>query len=186
MIPPAYDIILDNPIESKQNVLDTLYLLYNMPRPFTLNIYSLRVIKNSVLEKQLLERKLTAEDIAANYTHHAPTIANLLVYLLAICKPPHLIFKYLIKFAKPYHQNQPHFRLLLMVFRFFWLLKRTIGHVRFMDFSVIPGKIGWYFWKLGIIQFWRKRTKNTCRSDNLKHDSNDFSLALDKSSADDY
>ena len=35
-IPPAYDIIMDNPIETRQDVVDTLELLYRMPRPYTL------------------------------------------------------------------------------------------------------------------------------------------------------
>src|SRR5262249_19228291 len=43
-LPPVYDIIMDNPIETRQNVCETLQLLYDMPRPFTLLIYSLKVI----------------------------------------------------------------------------------------------------------------------------------------------
>ena len=166
IIPPVYDIILDNPIEDKQDVLDTLHLLYNMPRPFTLQIFSLRVIKNSTLEKQFLERKISAEDIASNYTHHAPTLANLLVYLLAICKPPLTVFEYLIKFAKPYHQDQPQFPILLLFFRFALMFTRTIDHIRFMDFSIIPGKIGFYFWKLGIIKFRHKKVNNSKMPDH--------------------
>ncbi|MDX6645572.1 MAG: anaerobic magnesium-protoporphyrin monomethyl ester cyclase, partial [Miltoncostaeaceae bacterium] len=50
-IPAAFDIIMDNPIETKQDVVDTLELLYSMPRPFTLFIYSLKVIPNTELEK---------------------------------------------------------------------------------------------------------------------------------------
>ena len=182
MIPPAYDIILDNPVENNQDVLDTLDLLYNMPRPFTLNIYSLRVIKNSVLEKQLLERKLKAEDIAANYAHHAPTMANILVYLVAICKLPRSLFEYFKKHVKPYHQKQPEFRLLLILVRFLWMLKRTIDHVRFMDFSVIPGRIGWYFWKLGIIKFWHKKIKKPYVSNDMKHVSKNFLQVSNESS----
>ena len=40
-IPPAYDIIMDNPIETRQDVVDTLEFLYKMARPYTLFIYSL-------------------------------------------------------------------------------------------------------------------------------------------------
>jgi hypothetical protein len=28
--------------------------------------------------------------------------------------------------------------------------------MRFMDFSVITGKVGYVFWRLGIISFWRR------------------------------
>ena len=34
--------------------------------------------------------------------------------------------------------------------------KRAFDHLRFMDFSVLPGKVGYYLWKFGIIGFWRK------------------------------
>ena len=40
-VPPAYDIIVDNPIETRQDVIDTLVLLYEMAGPYTLFIYSL-------------------------------------------------------------------------------------------------------------------------------------------------
>src|SRR5262249_10007490 len=40
MIPPAFDIILDNPIETVEDNHATLDLIYTMPRPFTLNIFS--------------------------------------------------------------------------------------------------------------------------------------------------
>ena len=39
MIPPAYDIILENPIETPEDTRATVDLIYNLPRPFTLNIY---------------------------------------------------------------------------------------------------------------------------------------------------
>jgi len=35
-INPAYDIICDNPIETRQDVVDTLELIYRLARPFTL------------------------------------------------------------------------------------------------------------------------------------------------------
>ena len=48
MIPPAYDIILENPIEKPEDTRATIDLLYEIPRPFTLNIYALRLIPNYV------------------------------------------------------------------------------------------------------------------------------------------
>ena len=158
MIPPAYDIILDNPIETKQDVEDTLVLLYNLPRPFTLNIFSLRMIPNSVMERQMKERNISVDEIAAsNYNYHAPTFANIMVYLLAVWKPPHRLFEYLLKFTRPYTEKQPHFSGLLLFFRILYLAVRGVSHLRFMDFSTIVGRFGWIFWKLGIIRFWKKK-----------------------------
>ena len=41
MMPPTYDIIFDNPIETVEDIQATLRLIYDMPRPFALNIFSL-------------------------------------------------------------------------------------------------------------------------------------------------
>jgi radical SAM superfamily enzyme YgiQ (UPF0313 family) len=155
IIPPAYDIMLDNPIETKQDVEDTLTLLYNLPRPFTLNIYSLRVIPNTVLDKQMKERNLSMDDIGSNYDYHTPTFANVMIYFLAILKPPQWMFDYLLKFARPYTETQPHFPGSLLFLRFLYLGVRSLSHLRFMDFSTIVGPLGWVLWKLGIIRFWK-------------------------------
>ena len=37
-----------------------------------------------------------------------------------------------------------------------YLIKRAFDHLRFMDFSVIPGKTGYVLWKLGVIKFWQR------------------------------
>ncbi len=52
MIAPAYDIITDNPIETAEDVRATLRLVYELPRPFTLNIFSLHVMPNTALARQ--------------------------------------------------------------------------------------------------------------------------------------
>ena len=155
MIPPAYDLITDNPIETKQDVLDSLELLYDLPRPFTLNVYALRVIPNTELERQLLAHNLTIEEISANYTHTAPTLANALIFLLTVLKPPKALFNFMLRFVRPSREKQVMTPLLLLCCRFLWLAKRAFYHVRFMDFSVIPGRLGWWLWKLGIMSCWR-------------------------------
>ena len=34
--------------------------------------------------------------------------------------------------------------------------KKAFDHLRFMDFSVLPGKPGYYLWKFGVISFWHR------------------------------
>lgn len=160
MVPPSYDLILDNPIEERQDIVDTLELLYNLPRPFTLNIFSLRVIKHSVLERQLLEHNVNIEDITQNYVTASPTLANIMIYLLAVFKPPRRLFDYFLKYAKPYREEQTRFPLLILVARFLWLFKRGTDHFRFMDFSLFQGNLGlagWVFWKIGLVKFWQSK-----------------------------
>jgi len=39
---------LENPIESSEDTRATVDMLYEMPRPYTLNIYALRIIEAAV------------------------------------------------------------------------------------------------------------------------------------------
>ena len=82
-IPPAYDIIVDNPIETRENVVETLELLYKIDRPYTLFIYSLKVIPNTDLERAMTERGVDMQGIDAGYLIVPPRAANLLLYVLA-------------------------------------------------------------------------------------------------------
>ena len=85
--PPAYDIIMDNPIETRQDVVDTLELLYKMPRPYTLFIYSLKVIPNTEMEQAMKDRGVDLDEISANYAVIPARAANLILYVLAAVPP---------------------------------------------------------------------------------------------------
>ena len=89
MIPTHYDVIVDNPIETEADVKANLVFIKELARPYTLNIFSLRVIP--------------------------------------------------LKFC-----------------RFVYLARRAFEHLRFMDFSVLTGRLGYALWRLGVITFWRK------------------------------
>ena len=67
MIAPAYDIIIDNPIETPDDTRATIDLLYEMPRPFTANVYSLRIIPNTTLAKQFEARGVNVPSITKYY-----------------------------------------------------------------------------------------------------------------------
>jgi len=58
MIPPSYDIILENPVEKIEDTRATVDMIYEMPRPYTLNVYALRVIPNTIMAKQIEDRGL--------------------------------------------------------------------------------------------------------------------------------
>lgn len=156
MIPPAYDIILDNPIETKQDVIDTLNLLYNMPRFYTINVFALRGIPNTELAREFAERNVVIQDIGEGYNSPRPTIANIMVYMLAVFTPPKIIYDYLLKYVKPFSEEQKLYPVFMFTARFVWLVKRAFDHLRFMDFSILPSKWGWILWKLGILQAWQK------------------------------
>jgi len=155
-INPAYDIIVDNPVELRQDVLDTLELVYRLARPFTLNIFSLRVIPNTVLEKQMLEEGIDLEGINASYHALRPTWANVLLYLLMLWRPPRRLFERLLVRVRSYSEPQPSYRMLLFLIRIPWLLQQGFRHLRFGEFSLITGVAGYWLWKAGIVTMLRK------------------------------
>ena len=91
-IPPAYDIIMDNPIETRENVIETLELLYAMPRPYTLFIYSLRVIPNTGLERGDARAGDRHRGDLGRLPDDPARVANLLLYVLALLRPPRRLF----------------------------------------------------------------------------------------------
>jgi anaerobic magnesium-protoporphyrin IX monomethyl ester cyclase len=156
-IPAAYDIIMDNPVETKQDVVDTLELLYRMPRPYTLFIYSLKVIPNTQMEQMMKERGIDLDEISANYAMIPPRMANLVLYVLALCRPPRRLFDLALRRVEASTTPQPEYRRLGMVLRTLYQGKRVIDHLRFMDFSIIPGWSGYIAWRLGLVGLWRRR-----------------------------
>ena len=160
MIPPAYDIIVDIPVESQADVQDTIRLVYDLPRPYTLSVFGLRLIPGTTLEKDIhaaIERgELDIEGIDKNYRSTAPTLANALIYLVAAVRPPRWLFERMLKHAKPSREPQRMYPLLHGVCRGIMYTKRGLSHLRFMDFSVLPGQWGYWLWRTGIVGFWQK------------------------------
>lgn len=157
MIPPAYDIIVDNPIETRKDVVETLKLAYELGRPYTLNIFSLRVMPNTDLVKQFRDLGVSVHELSEDsYRRMDPTAANCLLVLLALVKPPRRLFRWLLRRAAPMTHPQSRFPRLLFVLRLLFFIRRAWDHMRFMDFSVLPGRSGWVCWRVGIVAFWRR------------------------------
>ncbi len=156
-IPPAYDIIVDNPIEIRQDAIDTLELVYAFGRPFTLNIFSLKVIPNTHLEKTLREQGVDIEEISSNYANIPPRWANLVLYLLVVWKPPRWLFDRLLTRVHSCADEQPMYPVRAGLLRAIYMIKRGLDHLRHLDFSTIPGYAGYIAWKLGLVQFWWKK-----------------------------
>ena len=157
MTSPAYDIIVDNPIETREDVIDTLKLMYRMRRPFTFNMFSLRVMPNTDLAKQFESLNISTDEMAKrNYLDLNPTYANCLLVLLSVFHPPRWLFHRLLKQVKAMNEQQPLYPRLLMFVRLLMLSKRGLSHLRFMDFSVLPGRMAWTMWRLGIVRFWNR------------------------------
>lgn len=157
MIPPTYDIILDNPIETRQDVIDTLEMIYNLSRPFMLNIFSLRIIPNTALAEAFRDMIESLPSIKSGVINAVqPRLGNILVFTLVLFRLPRIVFDFLLRFVKGNDEEQPRYPGILFVVNALYWIKRGLAHVWFMDFSVLPGKVGWWLWRLGIIKFWQK------------------------------
>ena len=155
-MPPLYDLIVDNPVETRQDVVDTLELMYEMARPYSLLIYSLKVIPNTQLAADMEAAGLDMEEISASYAWIPPKASNLLLYLLAVWRPPRWLWKRLLRHARASLEPQREFPRLALALRTAYLTRRGLSSLRRMDFSVIPGWTGYVLWRLGVVDFWER------------------------------
>ncbi len=153
-IPPAYDIIVDNPIETRQDVVDTLELVYAFGRPYTLNIFSLKLIPNTVMERKFREQGVDIEEVSSNYANIPPRWANFLLYLLAVWKPPRWLFDRWLKRVRASNEEQPLYPVRGALLRAAYMVSRGFDHLAHLDFSTIPGYTGYLLWKIGLVEFW--------------------------------
>ena len=156
-IPPAYDVIMDNPIETREDVIDTLQLFYDMPRPYTLLIYSLKVIPNTQLALSMQEQGIDLDEISRTFLWIPPRAANLCLYVLGTFRPPPWMWKRMLKYVHASTTPQKEYPRLGMALRTMYLTRRVLSHMRKIDFSIIPGKTGYYVWRIGLVGLWQKR-----------------------------
>ncbi len=156
-LPALYDVIVDNPVETRQDVIDTLELIYDLPRPYNLLIFSLKVIPNTDLERAMIEQGLDLEEINASYLVVPPRWGNLMLYLINVVKPPRWLWKLLLRRVSASGESQKLYPRLGLVLRTAHLAKRALGHVRRMDFSITPGWIGYVCWRVGLVDFYWRR-----------------------------
>jgi len=155
-IPPAYDIIMDNPVETRENVVETLEMLYRMARPYWLFVYSLKVIPNTGLAEAMKQRGIDLDEIDASYLVVPPRVANLLLYLLVLWRPPRWLWERLLARVRASSEPQPMYPVLGAVLRTLYLTKRVLWHLRVMDLSITPGKTSYLLWRTGLVRFWQR------------------------------
>ena len=109
------------------------------------------------MARVLKERGIDLDEISASYSLIPPRMANLVLYILAVCHPPRWLFDLLLKRVKASRTAQPEYPRLGIALRSMYIGKRIFDHLRFMDFSVIPGWGGYVAWRVGIVRLWNRR-----------------------------
>jgi len=153
MIPPAFDIITDNPIEKREDLIDTIKLLYNLKRPYTLNVFSLRVFpKTKLWDYFQSNQTYDIRQLTSSYLDTRQTMSTVLLYLLPVVKPPKFIFNYLLSKVEDHSPDNILYPILYRIVRTLYLTKRGVEHLIHLDFSTIAGLSGYYLWKLGVMK----------------------------------
>jgi len=153
MIPPDFDVITDNPTETREDIVASLRLYNSFDRPLTLNVFSLRKFPGTKLTEYFEENGIECPDLP--FFEVRPTLCNVLLYLIAFVKVPDRLFeKWLLK-IKGNEEEQKEYPMLLRTVHFIYLVKRGIDCLLKLDFSRISGKWLYFYWCA--VYRWRKR-----------------------------
>jgi radical SAM superfamily enzyme YgiQ (UPF0313 family) len=162
MMTPSYDFIVDNPVETSADQAATIRLLYELPRPFMLNIYPLMIIPGTQLEEIAQKERLDLPIISPRRL--SPSLFNLLVVGLALVKPPKRLFDYLLKKLEKSENAPDTYPVLVRVLESLVVIKRALLHVRFGNLSVIPSRCALTLWRSGAVSFLNRRMLQKCAS----------------------
>jgi hypothetical protein len=117
----------------------------------------LKVIPNTGLAAAMQERGVDLDEIDDSYLAIPPRWANLMLYLIALWRPPPWLWNRLMGRVRASNEPQKLYPRLGLALRTLYLSKRVLSHFRVMDFSITPGKTGYYAWKVGLVSLWQKR-----------------------------
>jgi len=153
MIPPYYDIICDNPAETKDDIISSLKFYNGFKRPFIFQVFPLYVTPGTKLLSYFKENKIAFSEL--EFTLARPTLNNVIVYLIGLIKIPDRMFEKLISKVKGYNERQKEYPILLKILHFLALFKRLIFLLKVRTLPTTSVKWCYPFWKI----FIRKKTK---------------------------
>ncbi len=99
MLSPCYHVILDNPWETKEDLLKTLHLIMELPRPYWIKLASLVFFPKTGIYERAKREGLIKDDLNEIYrkpfVYVSGSYMNYLVYLSGYCYFPVWILKIL-------------------------------------------------------------------------------------------
>lgn len=140
LIPTGYDLIVDNPYETQQDLLQTIELLDRLSPPFTLNMFSLQFLPGTRLAQKAFEDGISSpeQESQKHYKLYQPTALNLIISLYGVGKIPSPLLRFLLK-SKAVNSNTSC-PLAGKIIYWATLIRRGIDHLIHADFSLLPGK----------------------------------------------
>lgn len=100
MFPPSYDFILDVPYETEQDVIESLKLIAQFPKPFQLQPFALVLYPGTKLHEMAMRDGMVRDErkevYAKSYTMREPNYLNLLMTLAKGGKFPSAALKFLV------------------------------------------------------------------------------------------
>ena len=100
LAPVQYDLIVDNPWESPEELKDTLRLVHRLKPPYTFAINSLTLLPGTTIYKMGEESGFTKNQekiTLASYVTFMPTVLNLTLAFYNITRVPQFWFNYVMK-----------------------------------------------------------------------------------------
>lgn len=123
---PRFDIILDNPWETKDDKIKTIKFLNGLPRPLVINKFSLTFYPGTELfNRAIRENKIKSieeEVYKKKFTRVENTFPNLLIYLISIIKLPEPVLDLLLK---KYYTKKISYKV-FKILEFIDILKRNL------------------------------------------------------------
>jgi anaerobic magnesium-protoporphyrin IX monomethyl ester cyclase len=129
--PPYYDLIIDNPVETEEDKLETLALLRKLERPYLLFVHSLRVIPGTELcEFSKNNQQFSFQPIEYTYQTLFDKKMRMMVYLTALFKIPDSIFDLFLEISKINYVNS----LFFYIFKFLDGIKKFYYELKISNF----------------------------------------------------
>jgi radical SAM superfamily enzyme YgiQ (UPF0313 family) len=162
MMTPSYDVIMDNPSETNEDIAATANMLNHMLRPFILNVFPLMIIPGTELADVAKEKGLDLPYI--NQGHLSGSFANVLILTLCLWRLPRRVLEFLLKRMAKSGAATRVYPKTVWFLRSCLALKRALAHLRFGNFSVMPSQVAWILWNTGFVGFANRRILRRCSS----------------------
>jgi len=137
MVAPSFELIVDNPFETKEQLYETLDFLDETPGPFTINLFSLQFMPGTALSQEVTDYSLIEDHMEKEYMFsYKPTALNNLISVFAILKPPRAVVAFLKN--RITGREDAASPLLKTVLYRLMLVRRAVNQAKFSDYSTFP------------------------------------------------